>query len=230
MTSVAGVMVPYIVEANDSRKQRQRDELLAAMLKYSLLVMGYGLMVLVVHGDTIIGWLTRAEYREVGRLMLWLAPIPVLTASMAPTSTLLFIQNKTLSMMCISSSGVIASMILNVLFIPSYGAIGAAVATSLSLGMVVLLQYWVAFLEDTTQWRSSRAVEIVVAGVCTGTLFFVLNGWIPSDGFTMLLVSAMAMGAVYGLIVFALGVVGPREWDMIVKWWAGPVAPEHLGH
>jgi len=226
---VVGVLVPYVVEADNMKKYRERDELLAAMLKYSLLIVGYGLMVLVVFGDDIVRWMARQEYRAVGDLVLWLAPIALLMTITAPASHLLFIQKKTLLMTGISWTGAVTSLVMGILLIPIYGAVGAAVATTLSLMLLTVLRYWAVRSEDTTKWRTSRAVEIMIACTLTGTLFFVLNRWMSSDGLVFLMAAALAMGVIYGVLLFALGVVGPREWGVVVKWWTGSATAQHFG-
>jgi O-antigen/teichoic acid export membrane protein len=227
-TAVTGVMGPYIMEAHNLAKYRERDALLAAMLKYSLLLVTYGLLVLVVYGEAIMGWLARAEYRGSGELLLWLAPIAVLTALTTPAAKLLFIEQKTLMMVVISGTGILMSVLLNLLLIPSYGSRGAAVATALALAGMTALRYWAARSENPIRWRSSCVAEIMLACTSTGAVFFVLNRWVSPNGPLLLLASGLGMGAVYALLLVTLRVVGPREWDMIAKWWTGPVVSQHL--
>jgi len=219
---MVNVLLPYAVEATNRGDLERRNELLTAMLKYGILGLGIGVAVLIIHGHEVVTLMTRLEYEGAAELLPWLAPVPILLAAMSAPYNLLYLQNRTLYLSCVYGIGMVANVSLNFLLIPFFGGIGAAMGTMIALTIITGLLYRAAWSE-AIDWRSSKILEIMLAAGVVLAIGWGLKAWLVPQAGVVWLGSAVLMVMVYLLLNVVFGVLGRREWRMVVASSVVPV-------
>lgn len=97
-------------------------------------------VVALVEGDRVLALLFGDRYgREAGPVLAWLAPVPVLFASGYLGQSALLSQGRTRPLLVAALCATAVNVAINVLFIPIYAGVGAAVATAASYVVQVLV-------------------------------------------------------------------------------------------
>jgi len=213
---MVNVLLPYAVEAENRGERQRRNELLTAMLKYGVLGLGIGVAVLIIHDHEIVTLMTRLEYEGAAELLPWLAPVPFLLAVMSAPYNLLYLNNQTLRLSCFYGIGMVANVTLNFLLIPSFGGIGAAMGTVLALAVITGLLYRATWSEAAIDWRSSKISEMMLAVCVVLAVGWGLKGWVLPQAGLAWLGSMAAMVILYVILNVAFGVLGRREWQLLV--------------
>lgn len=101
-----------------------------------------------------------------------------------------------------------ANIVLNLMLIPSHGAMGAAWATLASYGMALALSMWHGRHLLRIRMPPAEALKIVVAALVP---FGLLLGVAPSRGIGDLVLKLASSGVVYLALLFAFDVLGFRS-------------------
>ncbi|NET62293.1 MAG: oligosaccharide flippase family protein [Symploca sp. SIO2E6] len=113
----------------------------------------------------------------------------------------------------------IANIGLNLLMIPRWGMLGAAVATGISILGVNLLRILQVYLVLQVQGFNWSYLKTIVAGTLTILLGFFLHSWLAfMPYFLALLLTAGVMLVVYGALLWTIGL---EEADLVILKEAG---------
>ncbi|AFZ74383.1 flippase [Natronobacterium gregoryi] len=105
----------------------------------------------------------------------------------------------------------VANVVLNVVLIPIYGVVGAAIATVVTFGIYTLVNVYVMHLELSLDvWRLGRAVGI--AGGIAGAMGVAVLSLVPYVSTLPTLVGVVVVGiGVWAGLAVVSGLVDPRE-------------------
>lgn len=114
----------------------------------------------------------------------------------------------------IAATGVAATMnlLLNAALIPTYGMVGAAVATSVSYGSMFGLFVWAARRIGYDPLDDFRGLRVVATVALAAPLLYVLEQSITSDLVAFLVVPPAGV-AIFGLLAFSTGAIDRAEVD-----------------
>ncbi len=136
---IGGVMMPYLSEDNDG--QRKKYFTTYSRINFaSVIIM---VIVLAVVGESFLTLLYGKEFSSSAEPFNILLIGMVFTAMSQLFSIMLFSKGKNNIALLANSVGLISTVLFDVLLIPKYGIIGAAIATTISYFILfsVLLQY-----------------------------------------------------------------------------------------
>ncbi|PCJ25701.1 MAG: hypothetical protein COA97_07425 [Flavobacteriales bacterium] len=136
---IGSVMMPYLSE--DNNEQRRKYFTTYSRINFTSVVLI--VIVLAFIGDWLLVTLYGEEFTNSGGPFKVLLVGMVFTAMSQLFSIMLFSKGKNNIALIANSVGLVATILLDVLLIPKYGIMGAAVATSISyfLLFIVLLYY-----------------------------------------------------------------------------------------
>jgi O-antigen/teichoic acid export membrane protein len=207
---IGSALDPHVVAAHNTGDVARSRLLLTASLRYRLLVVVPIVIVTSFWGSAMVVILATEVYARAGTLMAWLAPIPVLGVLVATSERSLFLQRRTLTIGACYVGAALANLGLNWLLIPRHRYYGAAVATDLSL--VLLVAFLMAAGARPAMWKELRAGRIVAsaaaAAVIAWSIQYVIAGATPKVG---LVLGATAVLVTFGVAAIAFGVVSRQE-------------------
>lgn len=109
----------------------------------------------------------------------------------------------------------IVNLALNLLLIPRYGVVGAASATSVGYGSMVLLHVWAAHRIGFAPMSGVPLGRIALCGLVTFLAIIGLTEWIDSLFITFLAVPAVGL-SLFGGAAIALDVLSWKEVSLVV--------------
>ncbi|WP_312911786.1 polysaccharide biosynthesis C-terminal domain-containing protein [Natronosalvus caseinilyticus] len=131
------------------------------------------------------------------------------------------------SLVLATSGAAVLNLCLNLLLIPRYGMIGAALATSIGYGSMVLLHTWIARRIGFDPISDLRAIRIIAAGLLTAPIVFGLARIltpipslivVPSIGFLLYFVLSIQLGVINTDEIELVRQKAPRKFDPLFKW------------
>ena len=134
-------MLPRIIAAHNTGNEAQRDVLQTYMIKVSVVGFVLALTVLVLVYQPIIDVVARPEYRDAWRALPLLGVSYVFTIVTYPAGNMLFMQNRVKESAAFDVLGMIVGIVGNILLIPRWSFMGAAVASTLGLGTIMVAKY-----------------------------------------------------------------------------------------
>jgi len=162
-------------------------------------------VVLAVSAETIIDLILGQEYADAAapfRLLVCAAGVTVISRLYHNTLLACERQNVFLKIMMISLA---VNLVCNVLLIPPFGIMGAAIATILTEICLLILGY--ASLARVIQLKTRS--DILAIAVCTG-----LSSAVFLLPFHVLAIVPMFVAA-YFILLLGSRVLGPREWRLV---------------
>ncbi len=162
---VIRVFVPYLVEAHNKNNIADEKFYINGMLKYPLLVVLPIIIGILIVKQSLILTIAKPEYLLSAGIFPYLILIPIITIATYPAHYTNYLANRTKTIGINYVIGAAVNIGLNFLLIPKYSYYGAAVATVISLLLIMALMYWTA--RDKLLWNfSSLKVEkILVLGI-----------------------------------------------------------------
>lgn len=148
---IGNTMQPYVIEAYNAGQTRRSGSLLSAELRYRIMLVLPFLIVAVMWDEDLIKLLARADYVAGHSLMALLSPIPLLGVLGTTFERVLFLQRRTgtIARCYLYAAGI--QLVLYLLLVPFHPYAGAAVATDIGLGMLVILL-----------WYSARGADVFI--------------------------------------------------------------------
>ena len=207
---VATPLDPYIIEAHNTGQRQRSGYLLAASLRYRVMVLMPLLIVATLWSGTLIRLMAKADYAAAPHLLLWLAPVPLLMALSGAYERVLFLQRRTALIGRWYVAAAAVQLAAYVLCVPWHPYAGAALATDLGLATLVVLL-----------WLSSRQADIRVevpwlrmglAAIPCVVLTWILGRlWAGWPGLVSLGLVTLAAVASYAVCCDLFGVVPEEE-------------------
>lgn len=118
----------------------------------------------------------------------------------------------------------IVNLVLNALLIPTYGVVGAAVATSVGYGLMAVLHILAARRIGFNPVQDLRLVRIGTVGIIAGIVIFGAAALIDSSILSLVIVPPLGF-IVYAILTLQFNVISPEEIEPIVTR-----LPEPVGH
>lgn len=131
-----GTLTSFAV-INTANRENKKTEL-KRLSNLNLLITGIVVIAFVVTGPFLIRILYGDDYRFAGNVVIWLMPYYILYSISTFFSIFLDFQGKASVRSICYSSVLVINFILNWILIPKYGAVGACIATGVSLVPYVL--------------------------------------------------------------------------------------------
>ena len=213
---IYGVLYPYIAKAwNDNSNHQMLSN---ALLKYTLIVVIPAMTGLFVLRKQIITLISGSEYLAGSPTLAILIVFPLFASLVNIYGNDLLLRGKTTLMAIIYFGGAIVNIILNLFFIPAYGANGAAITTVTTYVLMFLSLYLISKERFTWNFQFLRITRIILATAVMGLILFLIN---PQMFITKII--TIILGAlIYIILLFLLGVFIKEEYDImksfLPKW------------
>jgi len=165
ITPLQLAFAPMVFEA---AKQPGLDEKIAHIAEASAWIVGLSAGVLAMLAPIAVSLLSPAAYAHSEIYTYWILPSGVFLGVYYWAASLLHLQKRTLWIAGAVIAAAIANIALNFALIPSYGAIGAAIATDIAmLGAATLVTVLALRLQTVRLHRG----KLMLATLVSGTLF-----------------------------------------------------------
>jgi O-antigen/teichoic acid export membrane protein len=222
------VLMPYVTEYHNREMLPQRDTMINLMLKYSYLatipaaVLTFGLR------SEILQIMARSDFASAEAIVPILLVVPMAMVMVIPANTILLLQERTGLSAAVRFGGAVLNILLNIALIPRYGMLGAAWASVVGFGVVLILGYLSVYRSGIISWESSKARELLVANIVL--LAFVhyarlgVSAWLGHlelGAVAMLLLLGALAVLVYAVLVWMLRIMGSEEIQQLRGLFAG---------
>ncbi|GAB6878851.1 hypothetical protein JCM17823_11250 [Halorubrum gandharaense] len=115
-----------------------------------------------------------------------------------------------------TGAAAIVNLVLNALLIPPYGAVGAAAATSIGYGLMVVLHTRAARQIGFDPIQDLRLARIGIVAIVAAVVIFGAAAMIESSILSLVVVPPLGF-VVYSLLTVRFGVITPEELEPITK-------------
>ncbi|MDH3903740.1 MAG: polysaccharide biosynthesis C-terminal domain-containing protein [Xanthomonadales bacterium] len=190
--------------------------LVADLLRYYLVLIIPGILVLALFADQILNLLFGVEYSDSGPvLMLLLTALPFLAVSDSLQLVLKAIP-KPKAVLTARIVSTLVLLVIAILSVPRYGALGGAAAVVAGEAAAMVLLFWLVKRTLGAMPWNARCYEAILAGVITALVLVLTQSWpllfrLPFAAIVYILsaglmkaVSAHELGSVPHLISAAL--------------------------
>lgn len=200
---------PYFASAWNQRKDYHIY--LNAMVKYSLVILLPALGGFLALREEIITLVSGTPYLPAVTVIPALLAYPLLSVYSYIAYQVLLLRNRTMLIGIAYCIGAIVNIVLNLLLIPRYQAVGAAFATVASYALVLAILAWDARSALRVDIRFLKAGRVLLAAaIMTAAVWFID----PLTAATKILTMAGGAG-MYFLLVFMFGVLSPEELQLL---------------
>jgi O-antigen/teichoic acid export membrane protein len=160
----------------------------------------------------IIDFLYTDEYMNsatVLAILIWSLPLLYLSSLCGQVTTASDKENKAMRVYIIAA---LLNVVSNIIAIPIWGYIGAAVSTIMTEAVALLLFYRVIHSEFPLTDVGNSLLKPILAGLVMGIGVFLLRDWS--------LFAVISSGAlIYGVLLLALRPFNNYEWQLLVSLW-----------
>ncbi len=205
ITSILTVVLPKFFDENNIDEVKNY---LSHSLKYFLLI-----MTPAVFGVSILSrqLLTIFSTEEIASNAYFITPFIAASMFVYGISCflceILFLAKKTKLMAIIWASVAFLSLGLNIILIPKFGIIAAAITTFLSYFCALILTWYFAFkeIQFKIDWK------FMVKSITASTLMILFIKWFNPWGLFNVILSIVLGALIYGVLIFLLKGVGKKE-------------------
>lgn len=208
INSVVNVMLPrlsyYAANAHDKYRS-----LLIKNIGFVLLFASAGIAVAVLNASSIIGILGGSQYQAAITPLLLILPALLFVSLNTVLSQYLISSGREREYAIVNFAGLVSSIIYCLIFIPSYGAAGAALScslcelTALIIRCIFARDFLHTILHHVQIWQAPTSA--LAAALIT---FFVAHSWIPSNPVIHILITCAFFTILYlgGLLITREGI------------------------
>lgn len=198
ITSLGVVMLPRMTFLLNNGKKEQGKIILEKSLKYLLCIacaMAFGLMAVA---QTFAPIYFGAEFSACGPLVMLMAPMIIIRAfSNVIRTQYLIPMQKDKEYIISLVLGMIINLVLNSLFIPQYGAGGAAFATLITEIVVAISQILSSRKELDLKKYVINAIPFLTFGLIMFIVVYFVRGHLPIS------ITALAVEIILGVLIFS---------------------------
>ncbi|MFH1095752.1 MAG: oligosaccharide flippase family protein [Candidatus Micrarchaeota archaeon] len=218
---IGSVAQPLMVERHE-RKSDMFGSLVRESSRWTAYLGIPLLFVFVLYASAFLGVLTPA-YKS-SYILIWLfAPMSIASLLSSPSRNALFARGNLKVLLGASLSMLALNLVLSWYFIQQWGAVGAAMATSISVflgesAIVLAARFTFGAKLHPDIWRALGAgfVMLAVGFAPLPVLNASLSLWAES-GLIPMAIAAIISAVVYGLSVLALGGIRKNDWELGLK-------------
>lgn len=211
--SIAFVIFPLVSNATFEARAEEVKSYIRETLKYTLMIMALGATVFSSNAAPVLGLLFRPTYK-VGAPALAIAAYGMLFFGLIYIlTTIISGSGRARVSFLIGLATLAVSATMNILLIPRYGIVGAAMGTTVSMAMgalVAALYVWRAF-RATARLRS--VISISIAAIAAYQIALILGG----DRIYEIAVRIALQTIVYFIVLIATREIGKKEIAQIRK-------------
>ena len=198
ITSLGVVMLPRMTFLLNNGKQEQGKIILEKSLKYMLCIacaMAFGLMAVA---QTFAPVYFGKEFSACGPLVMLMAPMIIVRAfsNIIRTQYLIPMQKDKAYIISLIL-GMITNLVLNSLFIPYYGAGGAAFATLITETVVAISQILSSRKELELKKYITNAIPFLIFGLIMFSVVYFVRKYLP------LSITALIVEVILGILIFS---------------------------
>jgi O-antigen/teichoic acid export membrane protein len=194
------------------RSERLRT-LFTAMLKYGLLIVLPGGLFLLFCRAQLLAILSGVKFRDAAFILPFLAPMPLVFLLGMLCNQVQLLLNRSVVVGAVSLLAAALNLGLNLLLVPRYGEVGAAVALTLSLALIAACAGGMIRVWRWIVWRRlqpARLLTLLLLGAAGKVLWRAALGGQPF--------ACLAACAVWDLVwIFALGLVKPADFACMTE-------------
>ena len=205
-------LMPFLVQGISEHRTQEAQRYLSDVLKTLLFIFCPAVILFSVNGQDILQLLTTAEFAEGAQLIPFIS-LGVVTYQLLGvfTSNLHAHQQGHVLLITIGLSAGL-NLILNIIFIPKYGTIAAALSTLLSYQFMYILDWLFSrrILHFGLELKVILKLGIAAIGMFACTL--VMRQWLLEYHILMRLgANILASGSLYLVVLFALSFFGVED-------------------
>lgn len=207
MAAFVTAALPLLITAFERMGRSEVERLLAAYTRIVLLVGVPCIVFITVAGADLVKVISGLRYDDY-KGAATVAPIVAVGSLLFALTTLanvgLAVARQMRYLVASAGIAVVVNVLANLVLIPPYGAIGAAVATPISTGAYLVITYYWA--RRYAKWRFPRAT--LARAIAAGLLAYVAVVTIVPDSWSRVNkigLTALLGGAVYAAVVVLLG-------------------------
>jgi O-antigen/teichoic acid export membrane protein len=142
MTVLSTVLTARISTAIAQGKIQQAKRLLFGALGFATLYAAPVALALVLFAAPVMGWLFGADYTPGGPVLAVLALAQLGAALNMATTNFILMSGRQKAFGQMTTAALVVNLLANLALIPSFGALGAAMGTALSIWLLVAAQLW----------------------------------------------------------------------------------------
>ncbi|NET59021.1 MAG: oligosaccharide flippase family protein [Symploca sp. SIO2E6] len=203
--SLNSIFAPIIADLHHRQAIDKMGQIFQATTRWSLSLSVPLFLVVTAASQDILG-IFGAEF-VIGSLPLVMLGIGQLVRAGTDTATNTLIMSGHQYTKLLGDIGsVIVNISLNILLIPRWGLMGAAIATGISISGVHLWRMWQVKLVLAVQPFNWSYCKIIGAGAIAGLSGFAVHAWLtPMPSLVSVVVTAGAIVVVYATLLLAMG-------------------------
>lgn len=217
LASFGFLFTPVLSELHANQEFEKMRRLYQVVTKWIFMATLPVFMILAVFPEVSISLSFGTEYAE-GSLALTILALGFFSHSfLGPNVNALTSIGRTRTIMydniCITS----LNIALNLILIPRYSYVGAAIATTVSYVLLNILYTTQLYRETGIQPFTSALVRPgIIAAVSIGVIAWITETYLPSSAVTLILMFTL-FGGVYGLGVLLFGGIESEEIDILLQ-------------
>lgn len=210
-TPIYFVLLPVISKCWENKEVEMVKNYLSYSLKYFLMVGIPAVFGMTIFGKQIIGIMSTADF-ETGWFL-----IPVIAVGMLIYQTLgsaeyvLTLAKKTKVIFFLSCFGAIVNLVLNIIFVPVWGLLGAAVTTCITYIAMGL----VFFKVSRRYLKFPLNFIFIVKCLLSATIMIFVVLLLDPKGVKEILLSTLAGSVIYFAILFSLKGINQKEFKLL---------------
>ncbi|MFH1409376.1 MAG: polysaccharide biosynthesis C-terminal domain-containing protein [Nanoarchaeota archaeon] len=207
--AVTNVLYPHIAERWNQKKDA--NFLFNSALKYAMVIVLPGTFILLSFGEQIITMISGVRYAPAAAVLPYLVWFPVIFVLIYLFRQQLLLRNRTKLMGLIFAGGAILNIILNLILIPPFAMVGAAISTLLSYLAIYGAAWYFCRGFFAWHWRFLKLERILAASVIISILFLFIN----TSSASLKIGALIVAGIIYILLLFFLKVFDKNELEML---------------
>jgi O-antigen/teichoic acid export membrane protein len=221
-TAVQAVMLQSTAPLWAEGRFNELTAMLSRLLRYVALGTAFLLTVVVIFANQILEIYYGPEFREASLALRILAP-GVFSFSLARVMwPVIQARGKVLTLVAVMAVVVLVNLCLNWFLIPTWGAVGAAMASSVSYGSVIFAYLWVLHRDGIQPLNSLAGSRLLILCLVSGGVAAPIAMFIPSS-LVALIMGSLVVAGIYGLGIIRLGLIQVSEIQHIINSLPGPL-------
>lgn len=189
--------------------------LLSRLLRYVALGTAFLLIVVFVFADQILLLYFGPDFVEASLALRLLAP-GVFSFSLARIMwPVIHARGNVVSLVLVTLTATLANLALNWFIIPPWGAVGAAIASSIAYGSVIFVYAWMIHRCGVRPFEGLDGVRLLLLCLLTGMLLALISTLIQS-ALVAVMIGVLAAAVIYGVGILWFGLIRVSEIQEIV--------------
>ncbi len=211
--SVRGLLLPAFSEVYAKRKAEGLAQAWQFFLKVVLIAIIPSLFFLFIHADQAINIIFTENYSHSVIVLKLFTGFSIFSWLLGTGLSMLILMtlNKGKTVLWVRLGGGMLNLLLNIILIPSYGAIGAIIGTGISQLLITMIEFVIA----------RRYVKMIYPFLFLGKLLFVSSIallaviWLPADGIGQLTMNGGIYLVLFLSIAYFIKFLTPDERDRL---------------